>query len=275
MKITVLLENTACRADLYAAHGLSLYLEAAGRRILFDMGPDEGVLQNAKTLGVDLAAVDLAVLSHGHDDHGGGLAAFCRVNHTAPVYVHRRAVGDFCALAPGKEPRHIGLPPEALALGKRLTLTGDETALAPGLTLFAGQEPVFDAMAASATLFEQTEAGFIPDDFGHEQNLLIEEGNRAVLVAGCAHRGIVNILAEARRRLGRDPDAVVGGFHLFQLPQDDPASAALIRRTGEALLPGDTVYYTGHCTGGYAYDMLQDILGDRLRPIHGGTVLTF
>ena len=93
MKITVLLENTACRADLCAAHGLSLYIEACGRRVLFDMGPDEGFLQNAGSLGVDLTAVDLAVLSHGHDDHGGGLAAFCRVNPTAPVYVHRRALG--------------------------------------------------------------------------------------------------------------------------------------------------------------------------------------
>ena len=146
---------------------------------------------------------------------------------------------------------------------------------APGLTLFAGPPAVFDAMAASATLFEQAAAGLVPDTFRHEQNLLIQEGDRAVLVAGCAHRGIVNILAEARRRLGRDPDAVVGGFHLFQLPQDDPASAALIRRTGAALLPGNTVYYTGHCTGGYAYGMLQEILGERLRPIHGGTVLTF
>ena len=275
MKITVLLENTACRADLCAAHGLSLYIEACGRRVLFDMGPDEGFLQNAGSLGVDLTAVDLAVLSHGHDDHGGGLAAFCRVNPTAPVYVHRRALGDFCALAPGEALRHIGLPPEAKALGRRMMPTGDETVPAPGLTLFAGPPAVFDAMAASATLFEQAAAGLVPDTFRHEQNLLIQEGDRAVLVAGCAHRGSVNTLVGARRRLGRDPDAVVGGFHLFQLPQDDPASAALIRRTGEALLPGNTVYYTGHCTGGYAYGMLQEILGERLRPIHGGTVLTF
>ena len=80
MKIVTLLENTAGDAGLCAAHGLSLYIETPKHKILFDMGPDARFLDNAKKLGVDLSAVDIAVLSHGHYDHGGGLRAFCEIN---------------------------------------------------------------------------------------------------------------------------------------------------------------------------------------------------
>ena len=148
-----------------------------------------------------------------------------------------------------------------------------ETKIDEELTLFAEPPAVFDAMKASASLLERTAAGVEPDAFSHEQNLLITAGETAVVVAGCAHRGMVNIAAEARRRLGRDADAVIGGFHLFQLGQDAQADA-LIDATGQALLPGKTVYYTGHCTGDYAFHRLSGLLGGRLRPLHGGTEIT-
>ena len=73
MKIVTLLENTARRPGLAAARGLSLYVETDRRKVLFDMGPDASFLDNARALGIDLAAVDDAVLSHGHSDHGGGI----------------------------------------------------------------------------------------------------------------------------------------------------------------------------------------------------------
>ena len=77
MRVTVLMENGTPSNRLAARHGLSLWLELAdGRRVLFDMGPDEAFLANARTLGVDVTEADLAVLSHGHYDHGGGLPAF-------------------------------------------------------------------------------------------------------------------------------------------------------------------------------------------------------
>lgn len=113
MKIVTLLENTACREGLRAAHGLSLYIETPRHKLLFDMGPNEDFLANAGALGVDLTAVDLAVLSHGHYDHGRGLAAFCRCNDHAPVYIHSDAFGAFYALDEGGEPRYIGLAPGA------------------------------------------------------------------------------------------------------------------------------------------------------------------
>ena len=111
------------------------------------------------------------------------------------------------------------------------------------------------------------------DTFRHEQDLLIRAAGKTAVVAGCAHRGVVNILAAAKARLGEDPDALIGGFHLFELRQGDPAADALIDATGKALLPGKTVYYTGHCTGVYAYERLSAILEQRLRPLTGGTVV--
>ena len=75
MKLTVLMENSAA-GPVACAHGLSLFVEAAGHRILFDAGPDGALLvRNAEALGVDLASADLAVLSHGHYDHSGGMEA--------------------------------------------------------------------------------------------------------------------------------------------------------------------------------------------------------
>lgn len=81
---------------------------------------------------------------------------------------------------------------------------------------------------------------------------------------------MVNILTAAKSKLGEYPDVFFGGFHLFQLPEGEAASDKLIDETGRALLPGKTVYYTGHCTGAYAYDRLKTILGERLRAMSGG-----
>ena len=87
MKLTVLTENTACRPKIQAVHGLSLLLETEGRHILLDVGPGPEFAENAKLLNVDLDQVEFCVISHGHDDHGGGLHRFLEENTHAPVYL--------------------------------------------------------------------------------------------------------------------------------------------------------------------------------------------
>ena len=93
MIIRILTENTTACPELTAEHGLSLYIEANGLRILFDAGQSDAFAENAQRLGVDLSGVDLAVLSHGHYDHGGGLMRFLELNDHAPVYVSSHAFG--------------------------------------------------------------------------------------------------------------------------------------------------------------------------------------
>jgi 7,8-dihydropterin-6-yl-methyl-4-(beta-D-ribofuranosyl)aminobenzene 5'-phosphate synthase len=270
MKIVTLVENTP-REGLHAARGLSLYGETASHKVLFDMGPGAEFLGNAAALGVDLTAVDTAVLSHGHSDHGGGLEAFCRVNSQAKLYLRREAFQPYYAVLPGQEPQYIGLSTPPDFLHKRAVFTDDTLRLDGELFLFSDVTDDPANRAAAPKLQEKIGGEFQPDVFAHEQHLILESGGKAVLLAGCAHKGIVNILAAAKRHLGRMPDAVFGGFHLFELPPDAPDSLRLMDLTVKALSEGDTVYYTGHCTGDWAYSQLKAALGERLQAMNCGT----
>ena len=258
MRIVTLMENTACRAELACEHGLSLYIEAAGKRILFDAGQSGVFADNGEKLGIDLGAVDLAILSHGHYDHGGGLARFLEINKTAPVYLRREAFGDHYN---GKG-KYIGLDPALRASG-RLVFAEDVTELAPGLTLRGGPlgELLQPIEPYGLTRLENGE--FRPEDFCHEQYLLVAENGRRVCISGCSHRGVVNIVSRFR------PDILVGGFHFQKLdPEGDaPALEAAARR----LLVFPCTYYTGHCTGQGQFAFLKERMGDRLRAISTGT----
>ena len=172
---------------------------------------------------------------------------------------------------PGEESEYIGLDQSMSQKG--FTFVGPELVIDDELTLFAEVKDNVGALRASSKLYTSTFDGFLPDTFAHEQNLLITAEGKTVLIAGCAHCGIVNILREAKQRAGRQPDMTFGGFHLFQLTEGDPASESLIDLTGKELLKGDTVYYTGHCTGDYAYDRLKTILGGRLQRMSGGVTV--
>lgn len=233
MRITCLTENTTQRGGIVAEHGLSLYIETAAHRMLFDMGQTAAFADNADRLGIDLAAVDIAVLSHGHYDHGGGIATFLERNTAAPVYLHRRA---FAPYYNGTQ-KYIGLNP-SLQSHPRLRAVEGVVALSDGIALCDAQERAALFPIDHGGLTEKTENDFVPDTFAHEQYLLIEEDGRRVCLSGCAHKGIKNIVSWFR------PDVFVGGFHLSKRPLDDTL------RADAAYLNGlDTAYYTGHCTG--------------------------
>ena len=83
MKIVMLMENTVCARSFACEHGLSMYIETGSRKILFDMGASDQFAANAQKAGVDLTQVDTAILSHGHNDHGGGLQTFLALNKKA------------------------------------------------------------------------------------------------------------------------------------------------------------------------------------------------
>ena len=273
MRVITLMEDKAHSGEFTAERGLSQYIETAKHKILFDMGPSGSFIANAEKLGVDLREVDIAVLSHGHSDHGGGLEAFCDVNHKADVFVNPEAFGDYYAVLPGKEPNYIGLSGELWRMENRMVPTAPGLKLGEELTFLGDIPNTFEWTPIVPKLQQKTADGFIRDEFRHEQHLLVNSWGKTALFAGCAHGGIVNIVRAAEEALGKRPDVVFAGFHLFELDPADPKSMENLTAVGAELVRGDTVYYAGHCTGDWAFEVLHGILGDRLRPMHAGTVV--
>ena len=274
MLVTVLMENSTPSSRLAARHGLSLWLELAdGRRVLFDMGPDGSFLSNAHVLGVDVTSADAAVLSHGHYDHGGGLPAFLdaceRAGRELPVYVRDHAFEEHVS---GTPERHhaIGLDP-ALSADPRVIVTGERCEIAPGLTLFSATRRAHPIARSNLRLMERREEGLAPDRFLHEQSLLVCEGERCILVSGCSHGGILNIMGAAEELAGGPLDAVVAGFHLMDPSGGTVEDPELTRSLARELAARPARYLTFHCTGTDAFSLLRDRLGERVRYLHVGS----
>jgi 7,8-dihydropterin-6-yl-methyl-4-(beta-D-ribofuranosyl)aminobenzene 5'-phosphate synthase len=272
MKITVLLENTVCRAGLKCEHGLSMHIATPLHSILFDMGPNAMFLENAEALGVDIASVDTAFLSHAHDDHCGGLELFCKRNERATVYLQKNAWGEYYVVTP-KKVAYIGLDKVLHKYDSRFRFADGVTVLDDELTLFSGGMGRDYWSHANDTLREKVGEAYPRDDFRHEQNLLVTANGKTALFGACAHNGIVNILRRAEEILGRAPDAVFAGFHLFNPSLGQAEPRALIEAIAQELVarPG-TRYFTGHCTGTEAFDILKETMGDRLTYMAGGSV---
>lgn len=246
MKITVLNENTSISENYFCEHGLSLYIEANGKHILFDMGQTDIFSENAKKLGIDLSTVDFAVLSHGHYDHGGGLKAFLEINQTAPVYINRYAFGDYYN---GTE-KYIGLDKSLINSG-RIIFTDDEYVIDGNFSLFScnSKEKIYADIPSG--LNEKNADSFVPDAFLHEQYLEIKENGRKILISGCSHKGIMNITEWF------SPDILIGGFHFSKLPLDES-----LESYAKTLANTKTSYFTCHCTGNEQYEFMKKIMNN-------------
>lgn len=260
MKVITLIENTTTREDLVCEHGLSLYIEAGGLKILFDAGQSAAFADNAEKLGVDLSQVDLCILSHGHYDHGGGLARFLEINDHAPVYVNRHAFGDFY----NAEGKYIGLD-SALLMEDRIVFAGDNRQLSESVSLHSCPGFPEPAPSYSGGLTVEKRGVREQDDFRHEQYLLVREGEKRILVSGCSHRGVMNI------KTWFAPDVFIGGFHLMKL--DPVADRIKLKAVGSFLSQKDSVYFTGHCTGESQFALLRETLGERLHRLYTGSSL--
>lgn len=273
MKITVLAENTSAREGVRSGHGLSLFIETAAHKILFDFGPDGEMLRgNAAALGVDLSEADIAILSHGHNDHSGGLAAFLEDNETATLYVHRRAVLPHYANAGGGYSDISADKALFETCADRIVWTEGVYHIDETLTLFSDVALGMPLFATNRTLFELSGGEYVADGFEHEQNLILREDGKIVLIGGCAHRGIVNIAHRAAKIEGRAPDAVFAGFHLNNpgLKEDEPGP--VVAEVGKRLRALPCRYFTGHCTGAGPFELLQNALDERIAYMGGGGV---
>ena len=266
MKITVLVENTAME-PLGCEHGLSLFIEFQGENYLLDAGTTDLFLENAKRLDVPVYDVKTCILSHGHYDHSGGILPFTEVNSRAAIYMQKKAVLSYYHKTEEEE-RYIGIDLEIPKLAQVKLVDGDRK-LDEELFLFSNVTGRTLWPKGNLELKKKTESGFVQDEFDHEQYLVVTEGDKRVLFSGCAHNGILNILAHYYELYGMYPNAVVSGFHMKKkeyTAEDD----ALITETAKQLSKIPTQFYTGHCTGEYAFAIMKEIMGGQLTYVHSG-----
>ncbi|MGE4352764.1 MAG: MBL fold metallo-hydrolase [Oscillospiraceae bacterium] len=273
MIIKTLVENTLASENLCCEHGLSLYIETEKHNILFDTGASGAFAENAEKLGVDLTKVDLAVISHGHYDHGGGLKTFLGINSQAKVYLQQRAFERHYAKRPGDKRADIGLD-ETLLPNERFVFCGENAIIDDTLELFSGVVATRLAPSGNKTLLVKNGDDFALDDFGHEQNLIIKQGGKTLLVAGCAHNGIVNVVARFQELKGDMPDFVIGGFHLRNFSAKEDEKPEIVEEIGKILLDTRAKYYTCHCTGMASYERLKTIMGENINYLSTGDTLT-
>lgn len=274
MHLVTLVEDTRGRADLKNRFGLSLYLETGGRSLLFDTGQDETFLANARILGIDQAGLDLAVLSHGHYDHGGGLGAFFGATETVPVFLRQGAGGPFYARLLWMY-KYIGLDQAVLNQHReRLRWIEKDTELAPGIQAITTMKRTEPLPRGNRRLLVKTGTGFVPDPFAHELTCVVREKDGMVILAGCGHSGILNMVMAAKDRFTDVPiKAVVGGFHMIDNPilKNMGATQEEVREVARKLKTlGCQRVITGHCTGRKAVGILKKELGERLDVLHTG-----
>ncbi|MDM0451694.1 MBL fold metallo-hydrolase [Clostridium perfringens] len=271
LRITTLVENTKISDEYENKHGLSFHIETEKHNILFDLGPKNTFLTNAKKLNINLEEVDIVVISHGHNDHGGGLEEFLKINNKAKVYIHKDAFNEYYSIA-GIFKKYIGLDKE-LKKNPRITLTEGDMKIDDELYLFSVVENRHKVSKYNKVLYKRVDGMYLEDDFIHEQSLIITENNKNVLMGGCAHNDIRNIIDKAEVIIGKDLDYVISGFHIFNPSTGISESDLFINTLGDNLNKRNTKFYTCHCTGMRAFKMLEEKLQDKIEYISTGQVL--
>ena len=270
MIISTLVDNKSYNSELGSQHGLSLYVETKKHRLLIDMGANELFLDNAIKMGIDLSEVDLAIISHGHYDHGGGLSSFLSINDKAKVYLHTKAFAENYVNRPGGEKNYIGLD-VSLSSSDRLIFVERDIIIDEELRLFSQVKGKRLYPSGNDDLLMKIDGKFLHDDFSHEQNLIINEDGKTVLIAGCAHNGIVNIVEHYKEETETYPDFIIGGFHLYNRSANRAENPDVVRKIGEYLLETGSMCLTCHCTGDIPFNQLKDVLGGKIGYLSSGT----
>lgn len=272
MIIKTLVEDTPINSDLKTEHGLSLYIETKNHKILFDTGASDLFLKNAEKLNVDIASIDTVIISHGHYDHGGGLSSFLNKNPKAKVYIHNKAFEKHYSKRLNKNVEDIGINPD-IKKNPQIILVKESYYIDEELELFSNVTGREFFSSCNNSLFMESENGLVNDTFQHEQNLVIKENGKHVLIVGCAHNGIINIINHFVRLKGILPEYAFGGFHLFNYGSNKTENLTMVSKIGNHLNQSQTIYYTGHCTGLEAFNTLKGIMKDKIQYLATGTVV--
>ena len=263
-KVTTLCENNIGHGsqNLIGEHGLSFYIEAENRRILFDTGQNLGIANNAEVLGIDLSRIDTVVLSHGHYDHSSGLKSLLDCNTDFTLCAHPDVFSPKVRGA-GDDHKYIGIPVDRNALeqkGVKIQLDQDPVSLAPGITT-TGTIPLSNEFEAVGSEFHLKNGDeFTADTLADDRALILDTAKGLVVLLGCSHRGVINTLSHVIQVAGRNTiHAILGGLHLGKASDEKLANIIDHLHTF-----GLDKIGVGHCTGPKAFVALANAFGDKV-----------
>ena len=256
-RITIIYDAFGKPSAMQKDWGFSALIEYNGKRILFDTGDNAEIFaQNVKAKGIDLTKLDFVVMSHRHGDHIGGLTYLLSVNPKVKIYAPKENFGVFGfslpsafyrkdASLPADARYYDGAPPAVMKFGNawptaNFELIEKTTEIAPGIHLIA-------LVSDKTTTLEL-----------RELSIAIDTPDGIVLILGCSHTGIDNIV-EAASHINKHIHLVAGGLHLVVAKDDE------IRRVATVLRDTYKVDYVapGHCTGEPTFTALKQAFGDR------------
>lgn len=274
MRVLTLVENheNKNRMDLASEHGLSFLIENQGHTFMSDVGQSDNFAENAAKMGVDISNVEALAISHHHYDHGGGLGRFFEENESATIYLRHVTNVDYVAVDNAEGVRDIGLDKALLAdQYKRIVPITENRTIHPGFHLLVDIPGDYPTPRGDQRLKIKEGREMRPDPFEHELVTVVEGETGLVLLTGCAHNGVLNMIAAVRRALpGKPILAVIGGFHLHH------ETPHRVHEIADSLLSMDIpAIYSGHCTGEEAMAILQDVLGSRMHPLYTGLEISF
>lgn len=264
IELTFLSENKTDMFDAKAEFGLSMYIRARGMEILFDTGGSDIFADTAALRGIDLAAADLCVISHGHFDHTLGMPEFCRQNDKANIYIHRNAFRTFYGTTDGViDDYNCGItldPAEIEKIRDRFCLTGDEPVwLAEDIALSGPIPPVPAFSPVEQFHYPGPDGKLVKDPMDHEQFLAIREPDGVYLFSGCSHQGIIAAVEYCHTLFpGERIAGIIAGMHLIDATNEMRAEIIerLYAEQPDVIIPM-------HCTGLTAEFMMKMKFGDR------------
>lgn len=275
--ITVLCDNSISKPGFVGEHGFSLLLERGNEKVLFDTGPGMSLPLNLKTSNNDLGGLNGVFLSHGHYDHTGGLKWVIQQVGRVEVTAHTAVFSRHMVLDPENriEPsRYVGCPhtqQELEDLGAMFNFIDHTEEISPGLWFVAGIDRNPQQLPKDTRLVLPQGGRFVPDPMEDDASFLIETGSGLVLILGCAHSGVLNILDHIKEKMGIGKlRAILGGTQLmFYGPED---IARVINKFEEFSVD---LVAVSHCTGMQGVIELSKHFEERFMVASAGSVLDF